>query len=61
MDQVTGQALATFKKMSPLQTVPSNGRGKNMVYPSYVNQRPTVITTVPRMLALSDDGDEKAA
>jgi len=31
-----------------------------MVYPSYVNQRPTAIT-VPRMLALSDDGDEKAA
>jgi UDP-galactopyranose mutase len=60
MDQVTAQALATFKKMSLLQTVPSNGRGKNMVYPSYVNQRPTAIT-VPRMLALSDDGDEKAA
>ena len=60
MDQVTGQALATFKKMSPLQTIPSNGRGKNMVYPSYVNQRPT-INTVPRMLALSDDGEEKAA
>jgi hypothetical protein len=36
MDQVTAQALATFDKMKITIRVPTNGNGKHMLYPTYV-------------------------
>jgi UDP-galactopyranose mutase len=61
MDQVTAQALATFKRIGQAQVPAAHRRGKSIVYPSYVNQRPAALNAVTRALAMSDDEERKAA
>jgi UDP-galactopyranose mutase len=51
MDQVTGQALATFKKITAAIRVPAKVIGARMLYPTYTETR-----TIPSVIPTVDEG-----